>query len=252
MKNDPIGIFDSGLGGLTILKVLKEYLPHEDFIYYGDSLYNPYGEKTKEEVLKRAMTIVAHLVSKHCKLIVIACNTATMMCIDVLRKRYSIPIVGTEPALKVAMDENPNQTVLVMATPGTIESEKFKALFHHYLEQEDHIHLLKCPNLAHLIELGVKEEIRMYLQTIFEPYRHFQIGSIILGCTHYSLIRNEIAAFFPKAHLLDGRIEIARKVQSLLREQDLFKDTGQGKLEIENSLNDEMVKKSYRLLEQEF
>ena len=147
-----IGVFDSGIGGFTILEELKKMLPNESFIYYQDSKNNPYGEKKKDELFQITSHIVEFLKKKGCKLIVIACNTATTKCMKDLRDKYpDLIFVGTVPAIKVACDRG-FQNTLVMATPATIESERTAELVKDNQKQSQKITLLSCKDLAHAIE----------------------------------------------------------------------------------------------------
>lgn len=123
-NRQPIGIFDSGLGGISVLKELRLLLPHEHFIYYGDSAHAPYGIKEKAEITARCIEICDYLIDQGVKAIVIACNTATSACVNLLRKRYSLPIIGMEPALKVAAEQGEHQRIIVTATPLTLKEQK--------------------------------------------------------------------------------------------------------------------------------
>lgn len=249
MKEDPIGLLDSGLGGITILEEVRTLLPNENYLYYGDSLYNPYGEKTKEEVTKRVKWIIEHLLEKGCKMIIIACNTATAEAIDEMRKTFFVPIVGTFPALKVAMDQEGPSNILLMATPGTIQSKKFAELKEATMKPDKQLFLLPCPSLANKIEKGNREEIKAYLKELFSPFASRSFDQVVLGCTHYPLIKEEIASFFPKATLIHGGIGIARRVKTLLEEKEIKNPSlTEGIIEVENSKGEEMVTRTYQLL----
>ena len=153
-----VGVFDSGIGGLSILSELEKVLPNEDFYYYGDSLNNPYGEKSDEELFKITSEVVDYLINKGCKLIVIACNTATTRCMKYLREKYQdITFVGTVPAIKVACDREFKNT-LVMATPATIESERTSELIRDNKRKDQNIYLVSCPGLARAIEVKDKTQ----------------------------------------------------------------------------------------------
>ena len=131
--NKPIGIFDSGIGGVTVLREIIKILPNEEYIYYSDSLYNPYGDRTQKEIQDRSDYIVQYLIDKNCKAIVIACNTATAMAVNYLRSKYTkIPIIAIEPAYKMVYDYSYKNPTLVMATKGTIKSERFNILLQKY------------------------------------------------------------------------------------------------------------------------
>lgn len=215
MDNRPIGIFDSGIGGVTILKCLLAKMPNENYIYYSDSKHNPYGEKPKEEVLVFVDQIINYFIEKDCKAIVFACNTATALAIDEMRKKHpDLLLIGTEPAYKMIHDYAPNTKTLVMATPATIESERFQNLYHHYDNQRSY--LLACPNLAHLIEENKEEELTSYLRQLLGPFQQENIESVVLGCTHYPLIIEKIEAILGKVKFYDGGEGIANHLYHLL------------------------------------
>lgn len=249
--NRPIGVFDSGMGGITILSKLRKYLPHENFIYYGDSLHNPYGDKTNLEIQTIILEGIEFLKNKNCKAIVIACNTASSVAIDLLRKKYQdIIFISTLPALKVAMDEDIKQNVLVMATNATINSNKFLEIYNKYKEEHNHIYLLPCSGLAELIEETRQEEITTYLNKHLTPYKDKNINTIVLGCTHYPLIQNNIKEIID-CKLIDGSDGISRQLKRKLEEFNLLnKETSLGTLEVYNSTNlDSLIKRTYDLLE---
>ena len=170
LENNKIGIFDSGIGGVTVLKEIIKILPNENYIYYSDSANNPYGDKTKEEVIEICDKIVQFLLSKGCKVIVIACNTASAKAVSFLRDKYKkIPFIAIEPAYKMVHDYAYDKPTLVMATKGTIESEKFNLLYKTYDNHKTE--LLECIGLANIIEEGNKEKIKKYLANILSEYR---------------------------------------------------------------------------------
>lgn len=235
-----IGVFDSGVGGLSILNELVKELPYEDFYYYGDSLNNPYGEKSDEELLKITSNIVEKLINKNCKLIVIACNTATTRCMKKLREIYSnVIFVGTVPAIKVACDKRFKNT-LVMATPATIESERTYELIRDNKRYDQNIYLLPCPGLAKAIEQNDKEKIKRILQNDFKDYKDKEIDAIVLGCTHYPFIREEILEEMPNTILIDGSIGVSKEVKRQLEEHGLLNDERVRKIEIYNSLTEKL------------
>lgn len=231
MKNK-IGVFDSGIGGLTVLEELKKSLPHESFIYYADSKNNPYGEKNEEELYKIVKNVVEYLLAQDVKLIVIACNTATTRCMKRLRKDYkNVIFVGTVPAIKVACDKNFKNT-LVMATPATINSKRTSQLINDNKKPEQKITLISCDGLAHAIEIKNKDLIMEKLATLFKDFLTDEIDSIVLGCTHYPLIKKEINSFFPKATLIDGAKGVAKEVKKQLTLNNLLNDELNQKQEI--------------------
>lgn len=151
LNNNPIGIFDSGIGGVTVLKEIVKILPKENYIYYSDSINNPYGDKEQEDIIRIVDDIVGKLIKYECKIIVIACNTASARSVEFLRERYKdIIFVAIEPAYKMVYDYAYNEPTLVMATKGTIESEKFNLLFNKFNNHKTY--LLQCLGLADIIE----------------------------------------------------------------------------------------------------
>lgn len=209
-----IGIFDSGIGGITVLKELKKQLPNEKYIYYSDSKHNPYGEKTKEAVLKYSDEIVSFLKNKSCNIIVIACNTASAISANELRKKYpNLTIIAIEPAYKMVHDYAPKGRTLVMATEGTLHSEKFNELFTKYDNHKTI--LLPCNGLADAIEKGEKTEINKILQKTLGKYKG-KIDNVVLGCTHYPLVKKEIQEILGDVTFFDGANRLAIHLKEML------------------------------------
>jgi glutamate racemase len=214
-----IGLFDSGIGGTTVLECIKKLLPNEEYKYIADSKNCPYGEKPDDELRQIIVKNVETLKNWGAKTIVIACNTATTRCIDFLRQKYpDLHFIGTEPAIKLATRTDA-KNILVLATPGTISSERTKALLKENQKPNQNITLLPCPGLADTIERyyhsnnpeKIDEKLDKLLTGITEP------DIIVLGCTHYSLIKEAIKKHFPSAELIDGNLGVAHKVQKLLK-----------------------------------
>lgn len=241
--SNTVGVFDSGIGGLSVLRELEKILPNEDFYYYGDSLNNPYGEKSDEELFSITSGVVDYLVNKGCKLIVIACNTATTRCMKYLREKYKdIIFVGTVPAIKVACDRDFKNT-LVMATPATIESERTMELIRDNIRKDQNIYLVACPGLANAIEDNDQEKIEAILKDTFREYKDKEIDSIVLGCTHYPFIKEDILKEMPGVILLDGSRGVAMEVKRQLENNGLLSDKLSRKIVIYNSLTKEEVTK---------
>lgn len=240
--NNKIGVFDSGIGGLSILNELKVVLPNENYIYYGDSKNNPYGEKKEEELLEITSNIVKYLKSEGCKLIVIACNTATTRCMKKLRVLFpELIFVGCVPAIKVASDRNYKNT-LVMATPATIESERTHELVRDNKRDDQNIYLVPCFGLASAIERNDKKEVKSILKNIFFEYKNKNIDSIVLGCTHYPFIKDEILEEMPGAALLDGSRGVANEVKRQLGLHNLLNDSSnEGETIIINSKDSNII-----------
>lgn len=181
-----VGILDSGIGGVTVLKEILKQGINAKFIYYSDSKHNPYGDKSEEEVYSIVKGVVDYLLDRGCDIIVLACNTASAVCVKRLRSEYPDTLfIAIEPAYKMVHDYNPSGKSLVMATEGTLNSEKFLALYHKY-DNKNTI-LLPCKRLAELIEEGNDVKIDRYLEENLSKYK--DIDNVVLGCTHYPLIK---------------------------------------------------------------
>ena len=177
-RTKKIGVFDSGIGGATVLTELVKVLPNEDYIYYSDSKNNPYGDKTQKEIIEICDNIVQFFIQKNCKAIVIACNTASAEAVTYLRKKYkTIPFIAIEQAYKMVYDYAYDEATLVMATKGTIESEKFNLLYKKYNNHKTK--LLPCIGLADVIEDGNKEKQKEVLEKMLGQYRG-KIKNVVL------------------------------------------------------------------------
>ena len=231
MNNQPIGIFDSGIGGTTVLKKIIEKLSNEKYIYYADTDNVPYGTKPKEEVKKYINQSVEFLISKNVKAIVIACNTATSIAIEELRKKYSIPIIGIEPAVKPAIENRGKKRVLIMATPTTIREEKLKKLIQN-LNASNYVDLIAMPRLVEFAEKGdfASEEVEEYIRTELKQYNLNEYSELVLGCTHFPLFKETLSKILPKEmQFIDGSIGVANRLKNVLEEKDLL---GNNKLEV--------------------
>lgn len=247
MNHNPIGILDSGIGGVTVLKEILKLLPNEHYIYYSDSLNNPYGEKSREEVFHYVDKIMKYFIKKGCKVIVFACNTATALTIDEIRKKYmDIPIIGIEPAYKMVHDNCVNKKTLIMATPGTIESKRFLDLYDHY--NNGKTILLPCSNLAHLIELEDYDGIKSYLNQTLPVNSGIKV--VVLGCTHYPLIKKDIQDVLGLVDFYDGGPGVANRLHQVLKEKKLLSDNQKGSIQFyDSSQNNWKKKRFYELLE---
>ena len=247
----PIGIFDSGLGGISVLKTCLKVLPEEHFIYYGDSAHSPYGTKSKEVILKRCIEICDDFINKGVKAIVIACNSATSVAVQTLRERYPVPIIGMEPALKVAVNEKKNKTIVVMATPLTLKEEKFAKLMHQY--NTCTIVKMPCPDFVGIVEnnllddqQAVNHQINQYKQELANK----DIDSVVLGCTHFVFLKKVIQNYFGASTvLIDGNLGTANHLKHLLEEHNLLAQHNK-KVEIFNS-DESKIPLSYQLLTSE-
>ena len=252
MQNGPIGFFDSGVGGISVLKEAIKILPNENFIYYGDSKNAPYGTKTVDEVRQLSFQVSEFLMEKHIKALVVACNTATSAAIKDLRIRYSnIPVIGIEPALKPAVEIKREGKILIMATPVTLAEKKFNNLLKKYNTKADIIPL-PCPGLAELIESGILngDKLENYLKEKLSTYIYSGIAAIVLGCTHYPFIKAEIAKIVPDVPIIDGSVGTVKQLKRKLTMLNLLNKSGQkGSIEIFNSFEDgRMIELSNKLL----
>lgn len=250
-KEDYIGVFDSGVGGISVLRHLRRVMPNEKFLYYGDSANAPYGTRTRQEVESLAFVVAEKLMSRGLKALVVACNTATAAAIEGLRNRFpDLIIVGIEPALKLAADRHPGGKIGVMATPMTLREEKFAALLHRY-EKECTIYKIPAPKLVEIVEHGLvdtQQDVQM-LQALFAPYR--QLDALVLGCTHYPFASHTIGRVLGGGvDILDGGDGTARETRRRLEQAGLLR-TGTGQIIIENSSPDPRIMRlSWQLLGQ--
>lgn len=254
-KEQPIAVFDSGMGGISVLRELVKIMPNEDYIYFGDSAHAPYGTKTLEEVRTLTISHAQKLFGEGVKGLVVACNTATSAAVRLLRERYPyIPIVGIEPAVKPAVFCKENPTVLVMATPMTIREEKFQNLMNRYTDRA-RILPLPCPGLMDFVERGDLdgEDLRKYLTELLYSFRDDPVDAAVLGCTHYPFAKKLIQEILgEKTLIFDGGEGTAREMKRRLEQQDLLTEqTKEGKVEFRNSLHDpqklELCEKLFRL-----
>ena len=221
-----IGVFDSGKGGTTVLAEIKKALPGAEYRYIGDSANCPYGDKTDEELMRIVCGHVETLREWGAEIIVIACNTATTRCIKRLREMYpEIKFVGTEPAVKLAAESGATR-ILVMATAGTVAAERTKKLAQDNQRVGQEIVLLACPGLADAIEKDedVDEILDMVLDGSESGDRNSRYGTpdvVVLGCTHYSLIRNKIQKRFPNAKIIDGNEGVKNRVLGIIKEYNI-------------------------------
>lgn len=224
MNNNPIGIFDSGVGGLTVWKTLLNTFTNESFIYFADNKNCPYGTKTETEITQLSETIVDFLISKNCKLIIIACNTATSAAIKTLRTKYSIPIIGIEPAIKPASNLTKTGNVGVLATQGTINGEHFKNTSEKFAKNKNVITQIGN-GLVKLVEENKvnSEEIAVLLQKYISPMLEKQVDYIVLGCTHYPLLSKQINNITGgKIQLLEPSEAIAKQTKKILAQEKLL------------------------------
>ena len=237
----PIAVFDSGLGGISVLRELKSLMPNERYLYFGDSANAPYGTRSLEDVRALTLRNIGMLYERGIKAAVIACNTATSAAVAALRDRFrDIPVIGMEPALKPAALAHSGGTVLVLATPLTLREEKFSHLMEHY---RDGVRIvpLACPELVEFVERGEleSEALSCYLHEKLDCYRE-AADAAVLGCTHFPFLRAAIRQVLgDQVALYDGGQGTARQTQRQLALLDLLAPAEQnGSVVLENSQND--------------
>ena len=238
----PVAVFDSGLGGISVLRELVRTLPRENYLYFGDSLHAPYGTKTPQEVITLSLQAADRLLAQGAKALVVACNTATSAAIRTLRKTYpELAIVGTEPAIKPAVERHPGGRILMLATAMTVQEEKFQHLKAQYDEQAQIIPIA-CSGLMEYVEQGILRgaEVEGYLLDKLEPYLKVPIDAVVLGCTHYPFLSGAIRRIVGRRpEIIDGSIGIARQLERRLEEQGLLNPGDvSGKVEFQNSLDE--------------
>ena len=250
----PIGVFDSGLGGISVLRELMREMPGENYIFFGDSANAPYGVKTVEEIRKLTLEHAEFLRERGVKALVIACNTATSAAIKELRKRYEdIPVIGIEPALKPAVLEHPSETVVVLATPVTLKEEKFRNLMQQYSDRAE-ILCCPCPKLVEFVEQGrtCGAEVETYLKEALKDVLDRKPAAAVLGCTHFPFAKEAIRNVFGDGvELYDGGAGTARHTRNRLEEMGLLYDRHEEpEVEIMNSSGDfEMIERAYAYLD---
>ena len=239
MNSKPIAVFDSGLGGISVLRRLIQVLPEENFLYFGDSANAPYGSRPTEEIRSLTLENAEQLFSRGAKALVVACNTATSAAIDTLRERYpNRIIIGIEPALKLAVSRHPNGRILVMATDATLREKKFATLMERFGE---HCEILKCPcpELVEFVERGELEgeALQKVLKAELQAHLTPAPDAIVLGCTHFPFLRSAIQRVVGDSpELLDGADGTAKETKRRLSEAGLLRTGGPGKVELLNSL----------------
>ena len=222
-KQQPIGIFDSGVGGLSILQQTHQLLAHENFIYVADSAYAPWGTKGDQFIEQRSRVITEHLLEQGAKLIVIACNTATASIIEKFRRQYGIPFVGVEPGIKPAISLSKNGKIGIMATQSTLSSQRYKDLLQRFSEPVT-LHHIACPGLADQVEhcqLNSPETIHL-LESFIHPLLAHKIDTIVLGCTHYSFLSPIIKNIIGESiTLVDTSYAVAEQIDRVLQQNNI-------------------------------
>ncbi|MEP6805598.1 MAG: glutamate racemase [Flavobacterium sp.] len=242
-NNNPIGVFDSGIGGTSIWSAIHELLPNEKTIYLADSKNAPYGQRSKEEIVALSKKNVDFLLEMNCKLIVVACNTATTNAILELRADYDIPFIGIEPAIKPAANNSKTQVIGILATKGTLNSELFNKTAEMFqnttiIEQVGH-------GLVQLIEDGNlnSPEMTQLLESYLQPMIDANIDYLVLGCSHYPYLIPQIKKILPEhIQIIDSGEAVARQTQNVLREKVGFTDTQNSDPQFYVNSNPEVLK----------
>lgn len=254
----PIGVFDSGLGGISVVRQIVQDMPHERVLYFGDSANAPYGTKTPQEARRLSFDIMERFMSQGVKAVVIACNTATSAAVNALRDHYDIPIIGMEPALKVACDRGDTaagdgtaparhmpQHVIVAATPLTLREHKFAALMDRF-KANNMISPQPCPDLVEIVESGRLCDHDLVMRTLhryFDGYDLPSIDSVVLGCTHFVFYRNYFRELLPSTTaIIDGNRGTVRHLGMVLESLGkLAPEEMDGGVEIANSDSGERI-----------
>lgn len=222
-NHQPIGIFDSGIGGLSVLKEIQQLLPGEDILYIADSAYAPYGNKPQNFIRQRCDQLTQFLIEQGAKAIVIACNTATAVSVKSLREKYSLPIIAMEPGVKPAIEATRSGVIGVMATENTLASEQFVNLVHRYAK-EVKVVTQPCPGLVEQIETGdfSSEEIDRLIDKYTRPLIDAGADTVVLGCTHYPLIKDRIVELIGTSiSIIETGEAVARQLQRQLENMSI-------------------------------
>lgn len=213
-----IGFFDSGIGGINVMAYARKIIPSADYLYYADIDNVPYGTKSPDEVIRYCCSAMDWMLQQKADIVVIACNTATSMAAETLRRIYPIPIIGMEPAVKPAALRHPHEKILVCATQLTINGEKLHTLIDHSFSDCDMPDLVALPGLVTMAENNQfdKYEAASYLSTAIDSSQPY--AAIVLGCTHFSYFRESFRILFPNAELIDGTDGTVRRLVSVLTE----------------------------------
>jgi glutamate racemase len=230
----PIGIFDSGVGGLSVAREIREHLPAEYLLYLSDSAYCPYGGRPLEEIRDRTLRVGRFLLGRGAKALVVACNSASGAALEVLRESTSVPVIGMEPAVKPAAAATRSGRVGVMATAATLQADRFERLMENYA-REVQVVSQACPGLVELVERGITrgDEAREQLLPLLEPLRSAGVDTVVLGCTHYPFLRDTITEILgPDVSLLDTGAAVARQTRRVLEVSGQLRDEGSGDIQV--------------------
>lgn len=232
MNDRPIGIFDSGVGGLSVAREIRRRLPAEKLLYFADNAFCPYGGRPLAEIRERSLDVVGELIDRGAKLVVVACNTASGAALEALRERYPVPIVGLEPAVKPAAERSRTGRIGVLATAATLRTDRFHRLVTNHAGSVEVIRRAS-PELVELVEAGriSGPEVEGFLAETLRPLSEAGIDTLVLGCTHYPFLRDAIAEVLgPGVEILDSGEAVARQVERVLAANDALGPAGKGEI----------------------
>jgi glutamate racemase len=244
-NNSPIGLFDSGVGGISIYNEIKKTLPNESAIYLADNLNAPYGKKTKEEIINLSLKNTQKLIDLNCKLIVVACNTATTNAITILRENFDTPIIGIEPSIKPAILNTKTKNIGILATEKTLSSNLFQQTSNKFSDGIN-IHEQIGYDLVSIIEKsGVNEELLIgKLKDYIEPMLEKNIDNLVLGCTHYYFLMDILKKILPSGvRVLDSSSAVSKRVKQVLEVDNIMSRTKDCKNEFYCNGNESVIKK---------
>ena len=237
----PIGVFDSGFGGLSILRETRTLLPAEDILYFADTAHCPYGSRSREEIQRLSLGIASFLTGRGAKLIVVACNTASVAAVRLLRLSFPVPFVRVVPAVKPAAEKTRTGRVAVLATPAMFQGEMFEDLVRDFAANVEVVRQV-CPGLVELVEAGKTEgpEVETLLREYLRPAQEAGVDTVVLGCTHYPFLRPVVESIVgPGVQVIDTGAAVARQVSRVLDEHGLRRHTrGSGRCTFYTSSSD--------------
>ncbi|MDR0840521.1 MAG: glutamate racemase [Christensenellaceae bacterium] len=253
-KHSPVGVFDSGVGGVSVLREALAYLPHENYIYYGDNGNAPYGDRSEDEITSLTLRCIRLLVAKGCKAILVACNTATANCIHSIRAEMDVPVVSVEPALKPACAQNGSGKVFMMATLATTRLERYLAL-QQRMPSPSRIVNIPCPGLVNRIEQGQFEAAAFddLFDRYLAPYEGCEVDGIVLGCTHYIFIKDAFRRAAARhlqgaCTLYDGNAGTVHQLAHVLQAHQLANPNGSAQVDFYTSGDYDFYKKLFDAL----
>lgn len=243
-KNQPIGIFDSGVGGLSVWKELVKFLPNESVIYFADNANCPYGPKSKENIIELASRVVDFLISKECKIIVVACNTATAAAIEFLRTNYSLPFIGMEPAVKPAAQNSKTKSIAVLATEGTFNGKLYIETSQKYATDVE-LNIKVGDKLVDIVEKGLINDpfTEKHLASLVKPLIEKNIDHLVLGCTHYPFLLDKLKKVLPEnVKIIDPAPAVIKQTKKILEQNNLLNNSKNPFYEFYSSGNFEVLK----------